>query len=79
MHEPLGHTLHRITNPVIELRGEDEAVARCYIDALVMGPDNGSANRAAGYYDDELARGADGWKIARRRFTMVHLEMGAGE
>jgi len=63
---------------VVELRSKDEAVARCYIDALVMGPDNGSANLATGYYDDVIVRGADGWKIARRRFTMVHLEMGTG-
>jgi 3-phenylpropionate/cinnamic acid dioxygenase small subunit len=75
MHEPLGHTLHRVTNPTVDIQG-NEATARCYIDALVMGPDNKSANRAAGYYDDELVRGDDGWRIARRRFTMVHFETG---
>jgi 3-phenylpropionate/cinnamic acid dioxygenase small subunit len=78
MHEPLGPTLHRITNQVIELQGDDAATARSYVDALVMGPDGGSANRVAGYYDDGLVRGAEGWKITRRRFTMVHLEMGQG-
>jgi 3-phenylpropionate/cinnamic acid dioxygenase small subunit len=77
MHEPLGATLHRITNQAVELRSDDEATARCYVDALVMGPD-GSPVRVAGYYDDELAREDDGWKITRRRFTLVHLEMGAG-
>jgi 3-phenylpropionate/cinnamic acid dioxygenase small subunit len=77
MHEPLGSTLHRITNETVELQGEDEATARSYVDALVMGPDNGSAYRIAGYYDDELVRDGDGWKITRRRFTMVHLESGA--
>jgi 3-phenylpropionate/cinnamic acid dioxygenase small subunit len=76
MHEPLGPTLHRITNQNVELRGDDEATARSYVDALVMGPDNGSAYRVAGYYDDELVRDVDGWKITRRRFTMVHLEIG---
>ncbi|MGH7820300.1 MAG: hypothetical protein ACREQ9_11035 [Candidatus Binatia bacterium] len=29
-----------------------------------------------GYYDDELVRSEDGWKIARRRFTMVLLQRG---
>jgi hypothetical protein len=28
---------------------------------------------AIGYYDDELAQTASGWKIARRRFTMVRV------
>ena len=28
---------------------------------------------SAGYYDDELVMTAGGWKIARRRFTMVLL------
>jgi 3-phenylpropionate/cinnamic acid dioxygenase small subunit len=77
MHEPLGPTMHRITNQVIELRGDDEATARSYVDALVMGPGDGSANRVDGYYDDELVRGRDGWRIARRRFTLIHLEMAA--
>jgi 3-phenylpropionate/cinnamic acid dioxygenase small subunit len=77
MHEPLGPTLHRITNETVELRGEDEATARSYVDALVIGPDNGSSYRIAGYYDDELGRDVDGWKITRRRFTMVHVEIGA--
>ena len=76
MHEPLGPTLHRITNQVVELQGDDEATARSYVDALVMGPDLVSAHRVAGFYDDNLVRGADGWRITRRRFTMVHLEMG---
>jgi 3-phenylpropionate/cinnamic acid dioxygenase small subunit len=78
MHDPLGPTLHRISNPVLKMNGADEATARCYVDALVMGPGSTSVNRVAGYYDDNLARGADGWKITRRRFTMVHLEMGPG-
>jgi 3-phenylpropionate/cinnamic acid dioxygenase small subunit len=79
MHQPLGPTLHRITNQTVDLRGDEEATARSYVDALVMGPDNGSANCVAGYYDDELVRDVDGWKITRRRFTMVHLEIGATE
>jgi hypothetical protein len=56
--------------------GDDEATARSYVDARVTGPDNGSVYRIAGYYDDELARDADGWKITRRRFTMVDLRSG---
>ena len=49
----------------------DRATARSYVDALVLGPDNTCGVRATGVYDDELVRTGDGWRIARRRFTMV--------
>ena len=78
-HEAAGHTLHRITNVAVELERDGRARARCYVDALVMGPDGGSGARATGFYDDELVRTADGWRIARRRCTVVHVEpVGAG-
>jgi 3-phenylpropionate/cinnamic acid dioxygenase small subunit len=73
-HEPCGHTLHRITNLAMTADSDDRVVARCYVDALVMGADNRSGVRAAGYYDDDLVRTDDGWRIARRRFTMVHAQ-----
>ena len=72
-HAPAGHTMHRITNQVVSPNG-DGVSARSYVDAIVMGPDNVHGTRACGYYDDELARTDDGWKIARRRFTMVLLQ-----
>jgi len=37
--------------------------------------DNRTGSRATGYYDDELLETDDGWKIARRRFTMVLLQL----
>jgi 3-phenylpropionate/cinnamic acid dioxygenase small subunit len=77
VHDPLGYTLHRITNPAVDVLSETEASARSYVDALVMGPD-GTAYRVAGYYDDHLVRGAEGWKIVRRHFTMVHQTTEAG-
>jgi 3-phenylpropionate/cinnamic acid dioxygenase small subunit len=69
-HAGCGHTMHRITNQAISADG-DGVVARSYVDAIVMAPDNRSGTRAVGYYDDELVRTDDGWRIARRRFTMV--------
>lgn len=69
-HAVCGHTLHRITNQHIEPSGEG-ATARSYVDAVVMAADNENGARALGYYDDELVRTEQGWKIARRRFTMV--------
>ena len=72
-HAPCGHTLHRITNHAIAPHG-DGATARSYVDAVILGPDNRTGMRANGFYDDELVRTGDGWKIARRRFTMAVIQ-----
>ncbi len=72
-HEPCGHTMHSITNIVVT--SHDAGVtARSYVDGIIMFPDNQAGARSAGYYDDELVATGDGWKIARRRFTMVMLQ-----
>ena len=73
-HEPCGHTLHRITNVAIATDG-DGVSARSYVDAVVMFGDNVSGTRAVGFYDDDLVRADGAWKIARRRYTMVLLQM----
>lgn len=70
VHAAAGHTLHRITNPVVTVDG-DTARARAYVDALVMAPDNASGVSAAGFYDDEFVRTPQGWRLHRRRFTTV--------
>ena len=75
-HDQCGYTLHRITNQVVEPNATG-VNARSYVDALVLGPDNQTGARSAGFYDDELVMTVDGWKIARRRFTMVLLAVGA--
>lgn len=72
VHALAGHTLHRLTNQAIAIDG-DKATARTYIDGLIMGPDNDSGVNAIGFYDDEIVRTADGWRIARRRYTQVRL------
>src|SRR3546814_1759586 len=59
-HAPLGPTLHRLSNFVVD--GDDSrATARTYVDALLMpaSPD-GTIHRGIGYYDDELIRSDDG-------------------
>ena len=73
-HEPLGHTLHRITNVTVDLIDGDRARARCYVDALVLSRDGRGGAHAVGWYDDELVRSAAGWRITRRRFTTVRVE-----
>jgi 3-phenylpropionate/cinnamic acid dioxygenase small subunit len=71
-HAMAGHTLHRLTNQAIIVEG-DKASARTYIDAVIMFGDNQSGVNAWGFYDDEVVRTADGWRIARRRFTQVRI------
>ena len=71
-HALAGYTLHRLSNIAITLDG-DRAVARTYINGLIMAGDNKSGVNANGFYDDEIVRTAEGWRIARRRFTTVYL------
>ncbi len=74
-HAMAGHTLHRLTNQAITVDG-DKAAARTYVDALIMAGDNrtgGTGVNGIGFYDDEIVRTPDGWRIARRRFTAVRV------
>jgi 3-phenylpropionate/cinnamic acid dioxygenase small subunit len=71
-HAMAGHTMHRMSNQVIDVNG-DRAAARSYVDGLILAPDNNSGVNAAGFYDDDLVRTADGWRVARRRFTPVRV------
>jgi 3-phenylpropionate/cinnamic acid dioxygenase small subunit len=65
-------SLHRITN--VEVTREAGGVAaRSYVDVLFVGADSGGGMQAAGTYDDELVHTGGEWKIAHRRYTMVHL------
>jgi len=61
-HSMAGHTMHRLTNQVITVAG-DKAESRTYVSGV----------NAAGFYDDELVRGDDGWRVARRRFIQVRV------
>jgi 3-phenylpropionate/cinnamic acid dioxygenase small subunit len=72
VHALAGHTLHRLTNHAITVDG-DNATARTYIDGLIMAGDNSSGVNAVGFYDDEIVRTGQGWRIARRRYTQVRL------
>lgn len=71
-HAGAGHLLHRITNQVIDVDG-DRATTRSYVDVWVMAADNASGVNASGFYDDEIVRTDDGWRIARRVFTSVRI------
>jgi 3-phenylpropionate/cinnamic acid dioxygenase small subunit len=75
VHAMAGHTLHRLSNQVITVDG-DRATARTYVDALIMAGDNASGGAGVngiGFYDDDIVRTHDGWRINRRRFTVVRV------
>ncbi len=73
VHMPVGATLHRMSNMVIDAHGEG-ARARTYVDALLMPQDEGGEiHRGIGYYDDVLVKTSAGWQIGHRRFTAVRL------
>jgi 3-phenylpropionate/cinnamic acid dioxygenase small subunit len=73
-HAPLGPTLHRITNIVVQ-EDEGHVRARSYVDALLMpATPGGPIHRGIGWYDDQMVRTSDGWKIARRTFVPVRLD-----
>lgn len=72
-HAGMGHTLHRLSNFVISARGRS-AIARTYVDALLMpGAGGGEAHRGVGFYEDELVKTEQGWRIKFRRFTPVQI------
>jgi hypothetical protein len=76
-HVGAAHTMHRMTNQVIAVDG-DRGTVRTYVDALILAEDGSGAN-PVGYYDDEVVRTADGWRIARRTYTSVRLVAVAGQ
>jgi len=71
-HAMAGHTMHRLTNQVITVDG-DTAQSRTYVDALIMVGEGNSGVNAAGFYDDELIRTENGWRVARREFVQVRV------
>ena len=71
IHRNVGATLHRLTNMAIASEG-DGAKVRTYVDAILMSQDGSETLvEAAGYYDDYLVKEKGGWKIKRRRLSIV--------
>jgi hypothetical protein len=67
-----GPSQHRLTNIVVTVEG-DRARARTYVDVIAHGRNGIGGGNAIGYYDDELMRTDQGWRIARRTYTAVRL------
>jgi 3-phenylpropionate/cinnamic acid dioxygenase small subunit len=74
-HDPLGPTLHRISNVVVRRAG-NVLRTRCAVHGVIVVPDRSAAIHAYGFYDDEIVPGDDP-RIALRRFTLVTTELHA--
>jgi len=72
-HDPLGPTLHRISNVVVS-PAQSGATSRAYVHAVISANESVTVH-AYGWYDDELEKSESGWRIARRRYTTVATEM----
>ncbi len=72
IHAEMGRTMHQLSNLAIIVDG-DGATARAYVDAVLMAADGQSGLNARGVYEDRLVRTGAGWRIAHRRYTMVHF------
>jgi 3-phenylpropionate/cinnamic acid dioxygenase small subunit len=72
-HDPLGPTLHRLSNLTFTREG-GRIKARSYVHATLVLPD-GSAVHAYGFYDDEIVVDDGGPRIGRRRYTHATTEL----
>jgi 3-phenylpropionate/cinnamic acid dioxygenase small subunit len=69
-HREVGHTMHQLSNLDIRVDGRT-ATARSYVEGILVAADGRTGLNPVGFYDDELVRTTEGWRIARRRFTPV--------
>jgi hypothetical protein len=68
-HAGMGHTMHRTSNIAIDVHVDgDRAVSRSSVDGVLMAADGQSGFNPIGFYDDDLVRTPDGWRIAHRTF-----------
>lgn len=73
-HINMGQSMHTLSNIVVSIDG-DIATARSYVDAILIAGDGQSGLNPHGFYEDQLQRTPEGWRISHRRFTMVHLSV----
>jgi len=68
----MDRTQHLIGNIEARVDGAS-ATCSCYLQAqhVRLGTPGGDQNIIAGRYDDELARTATGWRISRRRLSIL--------
>lgn len=73
-HVPMRDTKHMMHNVVVTMDGADRATAVTYVHTVqVLEADPNGWIDAVGQYDDELVRTGEGWRIARRTFTLTRM------
>jgi 3-phenylpropionate/cinnamic acid dioxygenase small subunit len=72
-------TLHMVGNYVLEDVASDRARGRTYFKAVLFRADGSLLMRTDGWYNDEFAKIAGEWKIAKRHAHMINFERGPGE
>lgn len=82
-HVPMRDTKHMMHNVVVTMDGPDRATAVTYVHTVqVLEADPNGWVDAVGQYDDDLVRTDDGWRIAKRVFTLTRmltsLQLGKG-
>lgn len=72
---PFVATQHIVSNHHVNVAG-DSATCRCYLQAqhVRKDTDGGETFTIGGYYEDELTRTADGWRIVRRTLVATWTE-----
>ncbi len=73
-HDPLGPTLHRITNVVVA-PAAGGVTARSTVHAILVMPDRSAAVHAYGRYEDDLFAQSGTWRVSRRRFILATTEL----
>lgn len=68
-------TQHTLSNQLVDVT-KDDAVSTCYVQALHHLPytDGGSKWMLYGYYEHELVKTTDGWKITSMKLIATHQE-----
>lgn len=77
-HRDLGPSMHSLSNVAVDFEATppdqpDRAHVSAHVNVLLMQADGRRGTTARGVYADEVVRGDGGWKICRRRFTMLLL------
>lgn len=73
-HEPTSDTKHMLHNMVIDLVDDHHATAVTYVHTVqALAADPKQWVDAVGQYRDDLVSTSEGWRIARRRFTLTRM------
>jgi ketosteroid isomerase-like protein len=71
-HATVDHLRHCVSNPVIEVSG-NEATAQCYLSADAVPKATGKPYWVAGYYRDKLVKEGGRWLFRERQIEVHYL------